>query len=51
MRILSNPQDQLFSDYYFESMILLKYEFCWEWSDVVYFVTNQRANPKVCCTV
>ena len=31
-------------------MILLKYEFCWEWSDVVYFVTNQRAKPQVCYT-
>ena len=33
-----------FSDYFFESMILLKNELCWEWTDVLYFVTNQRQN-------
>jgi len=27
-------------------MILLKEEFCWEWKDVLYFVTNQRAERK-----
>ena len=32
------------SDYFFESMILLKNELCWEWTDVLYFVTNQRQN-------
>ena len=48
IRIPGESQVKLFSDYYYESIILLKYEFCWEWSDVVYFVTNQRANPKVC---
>ena len=26
-------------------MILLKNELCWEWIDVVYLVTNQRADP------
>ena len=36
----------IFSDHYFESMILLKYEFGWEWEDVLFFVTNQRSNPK-----
>ena len=35
-----------FSDYFFESMILLKHAFCWEWIDVLYFVTNQRADHK-----
>ena len=38
--------NKIFSDHYFESMILLKYEFGWEWEDVLYFVTNQRSNPK-----
>merc|ERR1712193_403284 len=32
----------MISDYFFESMILLKIELCWEWTDVLYFVTNQR---------
>ena len=27
-------------------MILLKHAFCWEWIDVLYFVTNQRADHK-----
>jgi len=36
----------MFSDYFFESMILLKHSFCWDWIDVLYFVTNQRANRK-----
>ena len=36
----------ILSDHYFESMILLKYEFGWEWEDVLFFVTNQRSNPK-----
>ena len=42
----SLPISNHFSDHYFESMILLKYEFGWEWEDVLYFVTNQRSNPK-----
>ena len=37
---------KIFSDYFFESMILLKHSFCWDWMDVLYFVTNQRANRK-----
>ena len=40
----------MFSDYFFESMILLKHSFCWDWIDVLYFVTNQRANRKECST-
>ena len=35
-----------FSDYFFESMILLKMAFCWDWKDVLYFVTNQRAERE-----
>lgn len=35
-----------FSDYFFESMILLKHTFCWDWIDVLYFVTNQRVDHK-----
>ena len=27
-------------------MILLKQTFCWDWIDVLYFVTNQRADHK-----
>ena len=27
-------------------MILLKHTFCWDWIDVLYFVTNQRADHK-----
>ena len=27
-------------------MILLKETFCWEWTDVLYFVTNQRVERK-----
>ena len=42
----SLPISNYFSDHYFESMILLKYEFGWEWEDVLYFVTNQRSNPE-----
>ena len=38
--------DPPFSDYFFESMILLKQTFCWDWIDVLYFVTNQRADHK-----
>ena len=41
----------IFSDYFFESMILLKHSFCWDWIDVLYFVTNQRANRKECSTL
>ena len=44
--LVSLPISNHFSDHYFESMILLKYEFGWEWEDVLYFVTNQRSNPK-----
>merc|ERR1711990_1092145 len=36
----------LISDYFFESMILLKHTFCWDWIDVLYFVTNQRKYHK-----
>merc|ERR1711990_236781 len=36
----------LISDYFFESMILLKQTFCWDWIDVLYFVTTQRADHK-----
>ena len=32
-------------------MILLKHSFCWDWIDVLYFVTNQRANRKECSTL
>merc|ERR1711892_69444 len=32
----------LISDYFFESMILLKTELCWKWVDVVFLITNQR---------
>ena len=28
-------------------MILLKQTFCWDWVDVLYFVTNQRVDHKV----
>ena len=27
-------------------MILLKHTFCWDWIDVLYFVTNQRVDHK-----
>ncbi|CBY30508.1 unnamed protein product [Oikopleura dioica] len=33
----------LITDYFPESMVLLKNELCWEWDDVVFFVTNQRS--------
>ena len=36
----------IFSDYFFQSMILLKYEFGWDFEDVVYFATNERADRK-----
>ena len=40
--ILATYDLVLISDYFFESMILLKHELSWEWIDVVYLVTNQR---------
>ena len=43
--ILATSDLVLISDYFFESMILLKHELCWEWADVVYLVTNQREDP------
>ena len=46
MTLKSRSLQNFFSDYFFESMILLKHEFGWEWEDVLYFVTNQRSNPK-----
>ena len=33
----------LLADYFKESMILLRKELCWEWEDVLFFVTNQRS--------
>ena len=34
------------SDFFKESMILLRKELCWEWDDVLFFVTNQRSEKK-----
>ncbi|CAG5079261.1 Oidioi.mRNA.OKI2018_I69.PAR.g9210.t1.cds [Oikopleura dioica] len=34
------------SDYFKESMILLRNELCWEWEDVLFFVTNERSEKK-----
>ena len=34
------------SDYFLESMVLLRWKFCWDWDDVLFFVTNARPNPK-----
>ena len=36
----------LLSDYFKESMVLLRKELCWEWDDVLFFVTNQRSERK-----
>jgi len=36
----------LLSDFFKESMILLKKELCWEWDDVLFFVTNERSERK-----
>jgi len=33
----------LISDYFLESMVLLRKELCWQWDDVLFFVTNARA--------
>jgi hypothetical protein len=34
------------SDFFKESMVLLRKELCWEWDDVLFFVTNQRSEKK-----
>ena len=36
----------ILSDFFKESMILLRKELCWEWDDVLFFVTNQRSEKK-----
>ena len=36
----------ILSDYFKESMILLRNELCWEWEDVLFFVTNERSEKK-----
>ena len=36
----------ILSDFFKESMVLLRKELCWEWDDVLFFVTNQRSQKK-----
>ena len=36
----------ILSDYFKESMVLLRKELCWEWEDVLFFVTNERSEKK-----
>ncbi|CAG5103608.1 Oidioi.mRNA.OKI2018_I69.chr1.g849.t1.cds [Oikopleura dioica] len=36
----------LLTDYFKESMVLLKKELCWEWEDVLFFVTNERSEKQ-----
>ncbi|CBY30723.1 unnamed protein product [Oikopleura dioica] len=36
----------ILSDFFKESMILLRKELCWDWDDVLFFVTNQRSEKK-----
>ena len=33
----------LLADFFKESMILVRKELCWDWEDVLFFVTNQRS--------
>lgn len=37
----------IISDYFLESMVLLRKTFCWEWEDVFFFVTNARSDRLV----
>ena len=34
----------MISDYFVESMVLLKHAFCWNWEDVAFFASNARAS-------
>lgn len=37
----------MISDYFSESIVLLKHALCWNWEDVAFFVSNARAHKEV----
>jgi len=37
----------MISDYFLESIVLLKHALCWNWEDVAFFVSNARAHKEV----
>jgi len=37
----------MISDYFLESIVLLKHELCWNWEDVAFFVSNARAHKEL----